>query len=172
MERRTDSLSQRLYYLGRYTTGEGKEAIHGLLTLDSDHTSSEARKILSDRLGNPFLVTSAYRKKLTKWSKIQPNKETSLRKFSDFLLHCQSAMKEIKHLKVLNDFEENQKMLRKLLHHLSECWTREVDRWLNNKEQVSCDVSMRIIRSAAYPPFSDFCEFLRNPGSPVTQSPY
>ena len=35
VERRTDSPSQRLYYLGRYTSGEAKEAISGLLTLES-----------------------------------------------------------------------------------------------------------------------------------------
>ena len=35
VERRTDSSSQRLYYLGRYTTGEAKESISGLLALDS-----------------------------------------------------------------------------------------------------------------------------------------
>ena len=161
VERRTDSPSQRLYYLGRYTTGEAKEAIRGLLALDSEHAYREARKILSDRFGNPFLVANAYRKKINEWPKIQPNDGTSLRKFSDFLLHCQSAMKEIKYLKALNDPEENQKMLRKLPRHLAERWTREVDRWLNKEEQVSSDVSARTKRSAAYPPFSAFCEFLK-----------
>ena len=98
MERRTDSLSQRLYYLGRYTIGEAKEAIRGLLALDSEDAYREARKILSDKFGNPILLANAYRKKI---------------KFSDFLLHCQSPMKEIEYLKALNDPEENQKMLRK-----------------------------------------------------------
>ena len=166
MERGTDSPSQRLYYLGRYTTGEAKEAIRGLLALDSEHayrdaSYREARKILSDRFGNPFLVANAYRKKINEWPKIQPNEGTSLRKFSDFLLHCQSAMKEIKYLKALNDPEENQKMLRKLPRHLADRWSREVDRWLNKEEQVSSDVSARHTRSAAYPPFSAFCEFLK-----------
>lgn len=90
-----------------------------------------------------------------------PNEGTSLRKFSDFLLHCQSAMKEVKHLKALNDPEENQKMLCKLPHHLDEHWTREVDRLLNKEEQVFSDVSARTTRSAAYLPFSAFCEFLK-----------
>lgn len=161
VERRTDSPSQRLYYLGRYTTGEAKEAISGLLALDSEHAYRDARKILSDRFGNPFLVANAYRKKINEWPRIQPNDGTSLRKFSDFLLHCQSAMKEIKYLKALNDPEENQKMLRKLPRNLAERWTREIDRWLNKEEQVSSGVSVRSTCSAAYPPFSAFCEFLK-----------
>ena len=123
VERITDSLSQRHYYLGRYTTSKAKEAICGLLALDSEHAYRDARKILSDRFGNPFLVANAYCKKICEWPKIQPNKGTSLRKFSDFLLHCQLAMKEIKYLKVLNDPKEYKNMLRKLLRHLAERWT-------------------------------------------------
>lgn len=146
VERRTDSPSQLIYYLGRYTTREAKEAIRGLLALDSEHAYREARKILSDRFGNPFLVANAYCKRINEWPKIQPNEGTSLRKFSDFLLHCQSAMKEIKYLKALNDPEENQKMLPNLPRHLAECW-------LSKEEQVSSDVSGRTTRSAAYPPF-------------------
>ena len=161
VERRTDSPSQRLYYLGRYTTGKAKESISGLLALDSEHAYRDARKILSDRFGNPFLVANAYRKKINEWPRIQPNDGTSLRKFSDFLLHCQSAMKEIKYLKALNDPEENQKMLRKLPRNLAERWTREIDRWLNKEEQVSSGVNVRSTCSAAYPPFSAFCEFLK-----------
>ena len=57
---------------------------------------------------NPFLVADAYRKKLTEWPKVPPNDGVSLRKLSDFLLHCQTAMKEIKYVKALNDPEENQ----------------------------------------------------------------
>ena len=70
-------------------------------------------------------------------------------------------MKEIMHLKALNDPEENQKMLCKLPRHLADRWTREVDRWLSKEEQVSSDTSAMTTRSAAYPPFSVFCEFLK-----------
>lgn len=69
VERRTDSPSQPLYYLGRYITGKAKEAIRGLLTLDSEHAYHEARKILSERFGNPILVANAYRKKINEWPK-------------------------------------------------------------------------------------------------------
>ena len=81
-------------------------------------------------------------------------------------------MKEIMHLKALNDPEENQKMLCKLPRHLADRWTREVDRWLSKEEQVSSDVGAMTTRSAAYPPFSFFCIFLkkesRSACNPVT----
>ena len=41
-------------------------------------------------------------------------KTVSLRKFSDFLVNCQTAMKEIHYLTALNDPKEYQKMISKL----------------------------------------------------------
>lgn len=105
VERRTDSSSQRLYYLGRYTTGEAKESISGLLALDSEDAYLEARKILSDRFGNPYLVANAYKKKIKEWPNVPPNDGISLRKFSDLVVHCQAAMTEIHYLQALNDPE-------------------------------------------------------------------
>jgi len=130
IERRTDNTSERLYYLGKYTAGDAKDAISGLLTLESAEAYCAARNILKDRFGNPFLVADAYRKKINDWPKIQPNDGASLRKFSDFLLHCQAAMKEIMYLKAFSDPEKNHRMLRKLPRNLAERWNREVDRWV------------------------------------------
>ena len=131
IEGQTERVSQRLYYLGKYTTGEPKEAISGLLLLETSDAYKQAKKILSDRYGNPFLVAEAYRKKINEWPKIPPNDGTSLRKFSDFLIHCQTAMNTVRYLKVLNDPDENQRMVRKLRRYLIDRWSREVDRWLN-----------------------------------------
>ena len=123
-------MSQRLYYLEKYTTGEPMEAISGFLLLETSDAYKQAKKILSDRYGNPFLVAEAYRKKINEWPKISPNGGTSLCKFSDFLIHCQTAMNTLRYLKVLNDPDENQRMVRKLRRYLIDCWSREVDRWL------------------------------------------
>ena len=41
-------------------------------------------------------------------------KTVSLRKFSDFLVNCQTAMKEIHYLTALDDSKEYQKMISKL----------------------------------------------------------
>ena len=158
VERRTDSSSQRLYYLGRYTTGEAKESISGLLALDSEDAYLEARKILFDRFGNPYLVANAYKKKIKEWPNVPPNDGISLRKFSDFLVHCQAAMKEIHYLQALNDPEENQKIVRKLPRNICDRWGREVDQRLNRKET---DRQNARSKESAYPPFSVFCDFLK-----------
>jgi len=81
----TQDPSERLYYLGKYTTGATEEAVSGLLSLDNVDAFSKAKKILTNRFGNPFTVADAFRKRINSWPKIQPNDGQSLRKFSDFL---------------------------------------------------------------------------------------
>ena len=164
IEGQTEKVSQRLYYLGKYTTGEPKEAIGGLLLLETEDAYKRARKILSDRFGNPFLVADAYRKKINEWPKIPPNDGMGLREFSDFLIHCQTATNTVKYLKVLDDPDENQRMVRKLPRYLVDRWSREVDRWLNRDEdQPSSEITSSDVRKGEvdYPPFSVFCRFLQ-----------
>ena len=55
IKRKTKDPSELLYYLGKYTSGESKEAISGLLSLNSTDAYKKARKILADRLATPLL---------------------------------------------------------------------------------------------------------------------
>ena len=73
IERKTKDASERLYYLGKYTTGAAKEAISGLLSLDNVDAYDKAKKILTNHFGNPFTVADAFRKRINSWPKIQPN---------------------------------------------------------------------------------------------------
>ena len=133
--------------MGKYTAGDAKEAIRGLLTLDSAEAYSEARNILKERFGNPFLVAKAYGRKVNEWPTIPPNDGISLRKFCNFIVHCQAAMKEIKYLKVFNDPDEKQKMVRKLPRNVADRWCREIHCWLNNEKRgIRLSAILNILR--------------------------
>ena len=104
-----------------------------MLLLETTEAYKQAKKILSDRFGNPFLVANAYRKKIGEWPKIPPN--DGARQFSDFLVLCQTAMRTVKYLNVRDDPDENQRMVQKLPRYLIDRWSREVDHWLNRDEE-------------------------------------
>ena len=161
IEEQTHKAAQRLFYLGKYTAGKAREAINGFLSLEISEAYADAKKVLSDRFGNPFLIADAYRKKINEWPRIQPNDGATLRKYSDFLLQCQTAAKEIQYLKILDDPDENQKMARKLPRHLIDRWSREVDRWLNKEQNQGDDSNPQHDSAAMYPPFSAFCKFVK-----------
>ena len=164
IERKTKDPSERLYYLGKYTAGAAKEAVSGLLPLDNVDAYSKAKKILTNRFGNPFTVADAFRKRINSWPKIQPNDGQGLRKFSDFLEHCNTAMKTIQYLNVLNDPDENQKIIQKPPNHLVVRWSRVVDEWIAVDELEEDSHTPRMDGKQAktgYPPFAEFCKFMR-----------
>ena len=90
----------------------------------------KAKKILIDRFGNQFIAVDACRKRINGWPKIQPTHGQGLRKFADFLQHCHTAMNIVQYLNVLNNPDENQKMIKKLPSQVVVRWSRVVDEWL------------------------------------------
>jgi len=133
-----------------------------LLPLNTEEAYKKAKKLLSSRFGNAFLVSDAYRKKINDWPKISPYDGPSLRKFSDFLEHCKTAMEEVKYLNILNDPDENQKMLKKLPSYLVTRWSHIVDKWIEGEDyEENNDDREHTPVNASYPPFAEFCKFLK-----------
>ena len=151
IERKTKDPAERLYYLGLYTDGTAKKAIKGLLQIKTEESFNRAKGILTKRFGNPFLIGEAYLKQIRNWPKISPNDGPSLRDFSDFLEHCRTAMSNIQYLDILNSAAENKTMYLKLPTYLVHKWSEIVEDWVSGKASVSF----------VYPPFSEFCKFLR-----------
>ena len=158
IESHTDSPAERLYFLGRYTSGAAREAIQGFLSLDDDDAYIRAKNTLMSRYGDRYKVSEAFKKKLNSWPTIRPGDPEGLRRFSDFLQHCNSAMMSITYLDSLNSAEENRKLIEKLPKYLADRWNRVIDRWLYGPERGQ-DTSL-MMSSGCYPPFSTFCQFI------------
>lgn len=82
--------------------------------------------ILEERYGNPFIIVKSFRDTLNTWPKIGSKDSLELREFVDFLHGCEAAMPQIKSLEVLNDCNENQKILTKLPDWLTSRWNWKV----------------------------------------------
>ena len=64
IEGNTDSHIERLHFLGRYTTGEARQAIVGFLQLRTENAYEMAKEKLHSRYGNEFIMVSAYRERI------------------------------------------------------------------------------------------------------------
>ena len=73
--------NERIHYLKRYLTGAALEAIEGYFLLSTDDAYVEARMLLEQRYGDPFVIANAFRDKLEEWPKIPPKDGLALRKF-------------------------------------------------------------------------------------------
>ena len=138
--------SQKLHYLKQYLGGEAKEVVEGTFFGTDDDSYIRAWEKLRKRFGQPFVVQRAFRQKIALWPKIGPRDYVGFRRFSDFLNSCRDAMPYVPGLCILNDCEENQKILHKLPEWITSRWNRAVTAEL---EKTGC-----------YPSFETFTTFL------------
>ena len=146
IDRKNIPQKEKLYYLRHYLGGTAKTAVEGFFLLGTEAAYGSAWQLLEKRFGDPFIIGKAFRNKLHDWPKINSRDARELRDFADFLRSCEAAMPHIKTLEVLNDCNENQKILLKLPDWLVSSWNRKA---MEARQAYS-----------EYPPFKEFVNFL------------
>lgn len=152
--------SEKMFYLKTYLSGDALKAVEGFFYRTSEDAYHAAWKVLQERYGNPFTVQKAFRDKLAKWPKISSSDPRALRDFADFLQGCAEAIPHVKGLAILNDCEENQRLLKKLPDWIVRKWSRIIVEELDKSE--------------TYPDLACFTQFLNKEAriicNPITTS--
>ncbi|XP_062610192.1 uncharacterized protein LOC134271972 [Saccostrea cucullata] len=146
IEQRQIPDSERIHYLKKYLGGPVKDVIENYFLLSTDDAYEEAKGLLDQRYGNPFIVANAFRDKLDKWTKISSRDGVGLQRFGDFLKQCYTAMQSIGSLNILNDDRENRRLLSKLPDWLVTRWGRIATQYREERME--------------FPPFKNFMEFI------------
>ena len=116
----------RFFYLKKYLRGPPLELVQGFSLIHNDTAYVRAMNELQRRYGDPFIISNAFRDRLDNWPKIHPQDSRGLRRFSDYLRQCRTAMEGIGNLQQLNDERENRKLLLKLPNWIVTKWSRRV----------------------------------------------
>lgn len=140
------SAADKLYYLKRYVTGSARKCLEGTFFRNDEEAYNDTWAKLNQRYGQPFVLQRAFREKLSSWPKIQLRDADGLRNFADFVNACMPTMPHVKGLQILNDCEENQKLLHKLPDWINTRWNRHVTKTL--------------MGGGEFPSFSEFASFL------------
>nr|XP_046214589.1 uncharacterized protein LOC124041258 isoform X1 [Oncorhynchus gorbuscha] len=146
IDRKNIPTTEKIYYLRKYVGGPAKKAIESYFMLGTESAYHAAWTILEERYGNKFFIAKSFRDKLNAWPTIGSKDSLELRDLVDFLRSCEAAMSQNKGLEVLNDCNENQKILAKLPDWLTSRWNRKVTDILEETE--------------IFPSFSQFVKFL------------
>ena len=146
IDRRCPNPADKLFYLQRYIAGEARSVLEGNFYRTDKEAYQQAWEKLNARYGHSFVIQRAYREKLNGWPRIGAKEYVKLREFGDFLQACDSAMPHVKGLQILNDCEQNQKMLAKLPEWVTSRWNRHVTEQLDKAED--------------YPSFKEFASFI------------
>lgn len=127
-------------------SGPVSRALEGIFFRTDDEAYHDAWEKLNGRYGQPFSIQRAFREKLANWPKISSKDAMGLRNFSDFLSACENAMPHVKGLQILNDYQENQKLVQKLPDWAASRWNRQVTQVLSQNQE--------------FPDFKEFCAFV------------
>ncbi|XP_055046840.2 uncharacterized protein [Misgurnus anguillicaudatus] len=146
IERKCISSAEKLFYLKKYVSDSVSKALEGIFFRTDDDAYSAAWDKLNCRYGQPFTIQKAFREKLANWPKIQVKDATGLRNFSDFLSACENAMPHVNGLQILNDYQENQKLVQKLPDWAASRWNRQVTQALSQNQE--------------FPSFKEFSAFV------------
>lgn len=112
--RQKEHLLSRQIALFEYLGGPAPKTLDGIFYRNDDAAYKDAWNRLNHRYGQPFIIQSAFREILANWPMIQSKDANGFRTFANFLHACQGAMPHVKGLDILNDCEENQKLVQKL----------------------------------------------------------
>ena len=118
------SLEDKMSYLQTYLEGEALRCIQGSLMFPSEEAYHKAIRRLDQRYGDPYAISSAFRSRLDKWSKIASNDGRSLRHLSDFLNQCSAAQAAYDDIGMFVDNFELTKIACKLPDFLRNKWVR------------------------------------------------
>ena len=102
------------------------QVVENYFLLSSGGAFEEAKNLLEERYGDPFIIAGAFRDKLEAWPKMGTRDAKVLLRFSDFLKQCSAATAQFSSLSILNDCRENRKMLAKLPEWFVSRWNRLV----------------------------------------------
>ncbi|XP_053733154.1 uncharacterized protein LOC128765925 isoform X2 [Synchiropus splendidus] len=146
IDRKNISSAEKLHYLRRYVSGEARKTLEGIFYRDDDDAYKDAWLRLNHRYGQPFTIQRAIREKLKNWPKLQPKDAGGFRALADFLQTCLEAIPHVKGLNILNDCEENQKLVKKLPDWAASRWNRHVTQVINERQE--------------FPEFKEFVSFM------------
>ena len=83
----------RLTRLLKYLSGEPKDLVSSCVYLPSSSCYKDAKRMLTERYGDPYKIMSAYRREIKAWPKLKANDSTSFSKFHTFLVKFKCTMK-------------------------------------------------------------------------------
>ena len=126
--------ADKIYYLGRYLSGDAKEAVKGYFTTRNEEGYKKAKEVLEQRFGNKSIIAEALKSKLMTWPKV--DKPQTLRKFSDFINQVQAASSSVKGLSTLNDPETIYNVANKLPDDLNFRWRRHCTKFMEDEDDI------------------------------------
>ena len=91
IEAKTTDSNARLYYLVQFTRGDAQDLMKGCLSMKPDEGYFEARRLLKERYGQGFKITTALVDRVINGPPVKHEDSNALQKFSVLLTSCKNT---------------------------------------------------------------------------------
>ena len=138
IESKVEASRDRLFFLNKYTTGKANDVVKGFIAMNTGDVYNQAKKLLTQRFGDPYHVAESFKSRLREWPRIRDGDSSGIQELSDFLIRCKEAMKSMKYMNELNSSETLVQVSAKLPSYSGVKWCRYArDRRERTKDVVS-----------------------------------
>ena len=94
----------------------------GFITINSSDSYKRAKKLVSQRFGDPHCVSDPYKSRLKKWPQIGESQSMDLEAFAFFLGQCEEAMRSMKFMSDLDSMDVLKQVSSKLPSYSGVKW--------------------------------------------------
>ncbi len=126
VERVVKDGSSRLMRLAQHCTGKAGALVESCLVMNCKIGYSEARKLLKERFGDPFVIAHAWIDKVTSNNCIKDDDFQAIQDLADELRVCHITLEAIGAMGEANTQTNLQKIIQRLPGNLQTRWCREV----------------------------------------------
>ena len=127
IEAKTKSSNTKLYYLVQYTSGDVQELMRSCLSMQPDEGYREVCRLLKERYGQNYKISSAYVTRVTNGPPINHEDGQALRKFSTLFASFKNTLREVGYLKKTENPDSMQRVTERLPLPLRQRWRDVAD---------------------------------------------
>ena len=121
-----------LTHLIKFIKGKVKEMAKNCIQLPSELGFKTAKRLLTERFGDPHIITGSYRKEIKQWPQTKVDNAGAYRRFQNFLVKCEN-IDHLQRWNVLNTPDSICMLLSKLPGSVRDKWSRKA--WMIQRTQ-------------------------------------
>ena len=149
IESRTSDPRKILSYLIQFCTGEAKRAIECCRLLDPTHGVLEAKRILRERYGQPFVIAQSLLNQIVTGPEIKSSDQKALFELANDMESCKLTLTELGYVSEINASYNLRRITNRLPRHLKAKWLDCAGKIRDDGKEPLFDELFSFIRKSA-----------------------
>ncbi len=149
VEKDTTDASRRLQLLIQYCTGKAKGVVENCILMNPEEGYKEAKRLLAERFGNKYKVTSSWINKISSGPVIRANDREALLSLADDLQNCEITLKATGRLNQVNNEDRLVKILERCPGFVKARWQSTVQEIRSEDRDPNIEDVRKLVRRIA-----------------------